>query len=213
LKRKLSRKRVAVSELIGTLLMVAITLIAGAAAFGWVNGQAKTSEIAYGQNAAAGVNYLQEHFAPIASTFTGTGGGACSGSPDACTVANFWIFNNGRVSFTLSTLQIQSACTPNNPPQCYYLNIIYTSPTTSQPSGTFTAYNSAGASLGCTPNTPGFSVPSTNPVAIGTLSQSPYSVTVPACSGVNDIVVGQGYVITMTGLYGNVVQFQVTANG
>jgi len=199
LKRKLSRDRVAVSELVGTLIMVAITLVAGAAAFGWVNGQASVSEGAYGQNAAAGVNYLQEHFAPITSTFTAAGGGACTGG--VCTVANFWVFNNGRVSFTLSTLQIQSAVGASS-----FLNIIYT-PTT------FTAYNAAGASLGCSPNTPGFSVPSTNPVPIGSLSQTPYSVTIATCSGLNDIVVGQGYVITMTGLYGNVVQFQVTANG
>ena len=201
MKRKLSRNRAAVSELVGTLIMVGITLVAGAAAFGWVNGQAATSEGAYGQNAAAGVNYLQEHFAPITSTFTGTGGVACSGTPDVCTVANFWIFNNGRLAFTLSTLQIQSAVGASS-----FLNIIFT-PTT------FTAFNAAGASLGCTPSTPGFTVPSTNPVTIGTLSQSPYSVTIPTCSGLNDIVVGQGYVITMTGIYGNVVQFQVTANG
>jgi len=181
--------------------MVAIKLVAGAAAFGCVNTQASVSEGAYGQNAAAGVNYLQEHFAPITSTFTGPGGVACSGSPDVCTVANFWIFNNGRVSFTLSTLQIQSAVGASS-----FLNIVYT-PTS------FTAYNAAGASLGCSPNTPGFTVPSTNPVSIGTLSQSPYSVTIPTCGGVNAIAVGQGYVITMTGLYGNVVQFQVTANG
>jgi len=199
LKRKLSRNRIAVSELAGTLLMVAITLVAGAAAFGWVNGQAYSSESAYGQNAAAGVNYLREHFAPVTSTFTGAGGAACSGSPDICKVANFWIFNNGMVVFTLSTLQIQSAVGASS-----FLNVIYT-PTS------FTAYNAAGASLSCSPNTPGFSVPSTNPVAIGTLSQTPYSVTVSACAG--SIVVGQGYVITMTGLFGNIVQFQVTANG
>ena len=203
MKRKPSRKRAAVSELVGTLIMVAITLVAGAAAFGWVNGQASVSEGAYGQNAAAGVNFLQEHFAPITNTFTGAGGAACSGSPDVCTVANFWVLNNGRVSFTLSTLQIQSAV---GAPASNFLNIIYT-PTT------FTAYSSGGAALSCAPSTPGFSVPSTNPIPIGTLSSSPYSVTIPSCGGVNDIVVGQGYVITMTGIYGNVVQFQVTANG
>lgn len=178
--------------------MVTITLIAGAAAFGWVNGQASSSERAYGQNAAAGVNYLQEHFAAITSTYTGAGGGACSGSPIACTVANFWIFNNGRLAFTLSTLQIQSAVGASS-----FLNILAT------PSA-LTAYNSAGTSL-CPLSTPGFSVPSPNPIPIGALSQSPYSVTIPNCAG--SIVVGQGYVITMTGLYGNVVQFQVTANG
>jgi hypothetical protein len=188
----------------GALIMIAITLVAGAAVFGWVNGQAGSSENAYGQSAAASSNYLREHFAPVTSTFTGAAGAACSGAPKVCTIANFWIFNNGQLSFTLATLQIQSAV---GAPAANFLNIIYT-PTT------FTAYNSGGASLGCAPNTPGFSVPSTNPVPIGALSSSAYQVTIPtSCIGVNSITVGQGFVITMTGLYGNIVQYQLTANG
>jgi flagellin-like protein len=201
LKLSVHKRRVAISEIMGTLIMVAITLVAGAAVFGWVNGQAGVSENAYGQSAANGINYLKEHFAPVTNTFTGPGGAACSGSPTACTVANFWVFNNGQLYFTLSSLQIQSAVGASS-----FLNIVYT------PTG-YSAYNSAGTKLGCS-NTPGFSVPSTSPIPAGTLSSSPYSVTIPtSCVGVNSIMVGQGYVITMTGLYGNVVQFQVTANG
>jgi flagellin-like protein len=195
-------KRRAVSELVGTLLMVAITLVAGAAAFSWVNGQTNSSESIYGANAAAGANYLQEHFAPITQTFTGPAGAACSGTPDICTIANFWIFNNGRVPFTLSSLQIQSAAGSSNP-----LNIVFTSTA-------FTAYNAGGTAISCSPSTPGFSYSGTNPVPVGTLSGSAFSITIPtSCGGVNAIYVGQGYIITMTGLYGNVVQFQVTANG
>jgi len=204
LKLSVKKRRVATSELMGALIMIAITLVAGAAVFGWVNGQAGSSENAIGQSAANNANYLREHFSQVTSTFTGPAGAACSGSPTVCTIANFWIFNNGQLSFTLATLQIQSAV---GAPAPNFLNIIYT-PTT------FTAYNSAGSSLGCAPATPGFSVPSTNPIPAGTLSSSAYSVTIPAsCGSVNKIVVGQGYVITMTGLYGNVVQFQLTANG
>jgi hypothetical protein len=188
----------------GALIMIAITLVAGAAVFGWVNGQAGSSENAYGQSAAASSNYLREHFAPVTSTFTGAGGAACSGAPKVCTIGNFWIFNNGQLSFTLATLQIQSAV---GAPAANFLNIIYT-PTT------YTAYASSGSSLGCAPATPGFSVPSTNPIPAGTLSSTAYQVTIPtSCIGVNSLVVGQGYVITMTGLYGNVVQYQITANG
>jgi hypothetical protein len=186
--------------------MVAITLVAGAGVWGWVNGQAGTSENAYGQSAAVGANYLREHFAPVTTTFTGTGlGGICTGSPTICTGANFWIFNNGQLAFTLSSLQIQSAvgAQPSN-----FLNIVYTS-------ARFTAYNSANppVAISCNPSTPGFSFLGTNPVPTGTLTTSPYSVAIPSCPGVNSMVVGQSYVITMTGLYGNVVQFQVTANG
>lgn len=204
MKLSVKKQRVATSELMGALIMIAITLVAGAAVFGWVNGQAGSSENAYGQSAAASANYLREHFAPVTSTFTGAGGAACSGAPKVCTIANFWIFNNGQLSFTLASLQIQSAV---GAPAGNFLNIIYT-PTS------FTALNSGGTSLGCAPNTPGFSVPGTNPIPVGTLSSSAYSVTIPtSCGGVNSITVGQGFVITMTGLYGNVVQYQLTANG
>ena len=188
-----NRKRRAISELVGTLLMVAITLVAGAAAFSWVNGQASTSENAYGQNAAAGVNYLQEHFAPVTETFTCTSG--------ACTAANIWIFNNGRVPFTLSTLQIQTAATCQIGPCSYYLNVVFTS----------TGYTTTTPSASCSSSSSGGFSP-TGAVPIGSLS-SPYVVTIPSCTGQNNIMVGQSYVITMTGIYGNVVPFQVTANG
>jgi len=184
-------------------MMVAITLVAGAAVLGWVNGQAATSENVYGQSAAAGINNLREHFAPVTYTFTGPAGVACSGTPDVCTSANFWVFNNGQLAFTLASLQIQSAV---GAPSSNFLNIVYTA------TG-FTAYSSAGPALPCSPSTPGFTPPTVTPIPIGTLSSTPYSVTIPTCIGVNKIVVGQGYVITMTGLYSNVVQYQLTANG
>jgi hypothetical protein len=183
--------------------MVAITLVAGAAVFGWVNGQAGTSESAYGQSAAAGINYLREHFAPVTYTFTGPAGVACSGAPKVCTIGNFWVFNNGQLSFILASMQIQSAV---GAPASNFLNIVYT------PTG-FTAYNSAGTAISCSPSTPGFSVPTNSPIPVGALSSTPYSATIPVCAGVNNIVVGQGYVVTMTGVYTNVVQFQLTANG
>ena len=188
------RKRRAVSEVLATLIMVAITLVAGTAAFAWINGEAASSEKVYGDSVAGGTNYLAEHFTLVTSTFSG-----CTGSPKVCTGASFWVFNNGQLDFTLSSLRIKSASSSNS------LDIVYTA------TG-FTAYNGATA-LTCNPHTPGFSVPTMNPVPMGTLTTTPYSVTIPtSCVGVN-IVVGQGYIITMTGLYGNVVQFQVTANG
>ena len=189
--------RLGISELTGTLMMIGITLVAGAGVIGWVNGQTSTSENAYSNSAASGINYLREHFAPVTYTF-----GGCAGVPRLCTSAQFWAFNNGQVAFTLASLQIQ---TPTGALPGNFLNIIYT------PTG-YTAYNSAGVQLACNPSAPGFSGPA-SPVPAGTLTSTPYTVNIPSCGGVNNIVVGQGYVITMTGLYGNVVQFQLTANG
>lgn len=40
--------------------MIAITLIAGATALGWVNGQASSSDNAVGNSAAKNINFLNE---------------------------------------------------------------------------------------------------------------------------------------------------------
>jgi flagellin-like protein len=201
LKLSRGKRRLAISEIMGTLIMIAVTLVAGAAVFGWVNGQAGSSESAYNASAAGGINYLREHFSPVTYTFAATGG-PCTGNPKICTIANFWVFNNGQLAFTLATLQIQSAV---GTPPASYLNIIYTA------TG-FTAYNSAGTHISCVPSTPGFSGPA-SPIPVSSLGSPAYTATIPSCVGVNSIFVGQNYAVTMTGLYGNVVTFQLTANG
>jgi flagellin-like protein len=226
LKLSLKRKRAGLSELTGTLLMVGITLVAGAAVIGWVNGQASTSESAYGNSVANNVNFLQERFAMVTQTFTGGGvGGICNGGPPVqCTGANFWIYNSGKVGFTLSTLQIQTL-----PGASSYLNIIFHSVcTTSPPGGTsncgFTAYQASGATL-CSwnavlPTLDGFY--QTGPVVPATLSvnqlaANPYQITMPTgatCSaGALYLYDGTTYLFTFTGIYGNVFSTTLTVNG
>jgi flagellin-like protein len=55
-----THRRKGISELMGAVLMIAITLVAGVAAFGWVMSQTSISENAYGSHAAANINYLNE---------------------------------------------------------------------------------------------------------------------------------------------------------
>jgi len=206
LKFRANRRRRAISEIMGALIMIAMTLVAGSAAFGWINGQAGASERQYGNSVAAGVNNLREHFTLVSTQFTGTGGGgSCSGVvPNrVCTGASLWLYNTGQVTLTLFSIQVQSpsSCSTN----C--LNIIYTS------SG-YTAYN--GASVLVCPNTPGYS-PSAQTIAIGTMgtasAATPFTITIPNCSGVNDLYVGQSYTITLTGVYQNTVAAQLTVSG
>jgi len=233
LKLSLKRRRVAVSEIIGTLIMIAITLVAGAAVFGFVNGQAKNAEGAYGASVANNVNFLRERFSPVSQLFTGSGGGACSGGTAPyyqCLGASFWIYNNGAIAFTLGTIQIKnltdipaSAANPNP------LNIVfYTVCSTSSSSCGFIAYNKAGSTTICSSNAAlptlnGFyqkisgvnSVPAT--LALNTLSSNPYQITMPTtatCSaGAQYLYDTVAYVFTFTGLYGNVYQTTLTVNG
>ena len=221
------RKRVAVSELIGTLVMVAITLVAGAAAFGYIENQAKVSEGAYGQSVANNVNYLRESFVVVSQTFSGTGAGnhCAGGTPPnlQCTGAGFWLFNNGEIGFTLYSIQIKS--TPLNP----NLNIIFYSvcTVTSQYCG-FYSYNSAGtlicSSQAVLPTLNGF-YQSTGPstffaplvLSQSQLSTNAYQITMPTgstCSaGAQYLLDGLAYIVTFTGLYGNTFQTTLTVEG
>jgi flagellin-like protein len=221
-------KRAGLSEITGTLIMIAVTLIAGAAVFGWVNGQAGNSETAYGTSVANNVNFLNEKFVEVAQTFTGTGvGGVCSGgtSPNfRCTGANFWMYNNGRVSLTIYSIQIKnltdipgSALNPNP------LNIRFYADASGCPSSScgFIAYNKAGTSTLCSSTTGANGITYSGGVvptlSTSTLSSSAYAITMPTgvtCSaGAQYLYDGIAYTFTFTGLYGNTYSSTITVNG
>lgn len=210
--------------------MVAITLIAGAAVFGWINGQAGSSENAYGQSVANNVNFLKERYVVVSQTFTGSGSGnSCSGgnSPNfQCTGADFWIYNNGQVGFTLYTIRIRNLTDiPSNAANHNPLNILFYSVCTVSSSACgFVAYDKAGVSTVCSntaalPILWGFyqnnGMPSVLPQS--QLSANPYQITMPTaliCSaGAMYLYDGLAYTVTFTGLYGNSYQTTFTVSG
>jgi len=226
LDRRLKRR--AISELMATLLMVTVTLIAGAAVLGWVNGQAGSSEKAYGNSAAQNINYLNERFTAESQVFTNNAGGACNGPNGAggagagCTGASFYLYNDGSVTFTLYSIQIvtQSSSNPNQ------LNIVYysactlsttctnpsntnrevvtaPSPTCTVPSPCYPTFAQTG---GSTPPT-GFYLYSGSTYSVvpqlpvGTLSagtNGPYQITLPIVSGGTQLYLYNNVAYTIT---------------
>jgi hypothetical protein len=85
----------------GAVITVAITLIAGAALFGYVNAEASRSENNLGVANAANVNFLNEKFVVVDMAVPPLGSPGCTTS--TCS-ANIWIYNNGHL--TLSIEQI-----------------------------------------------------------------------------------------------------------
>jgi len=234
---RLTKRRVGISDLFGSLLMIAITLVAGVAAFGWINGQAATSERAYGNSVGNNINLLNERFTVVTQTFYAGVGSPCTAgtSPNfQCTGASFWIYNNGQAAFNLTYIQAQNltdipptAANPNP------LNIIfYTVSNTGCAVGTqncgFTAYNKAGTAVTCAntqalPTLNGFyenngvnNIPA--PLLYSNqLSNSPYQIAMPTaatCSaGPMYLYDGITYTFTFHGVYGNVVPVTVTVSG
>ena len=214
-------RRKAVSEILGTLIMVAITLIAGAAVFGWINGQAANSETAYGNSVSNNVNFLNERFVEVSQTFTGSGANnVCAGgtSPNLqCTGANFWVYNNGQLSFTLSSIQITNASDiPSGAANPSALNVIFYPAASSGCSGPgglcYTGPCSSTVSGGFTMNgSPQTAIP------VNQLSPNPFKISMPSapgCSAGTQYLYDQvSYTFKFTGTYGNSYSTTLTVSG
>ena len=209
--------------------MVAVTLVAGAAVFSWINGQAGTSESAYGQSVASNINFLKEHFTVVTESFALTGASCSGGPPAQCNQMSFWVYNSGQVTFTLASVRVQSQSAT------YPLNILFypavssaCTATTTQACG-FVDYNPTTGAVVCSDTAafapsptdqPGFYENNAIPVSLaeGSLTSNPYQVTMPTaatCAAGGNLYLYDGvtYSLTFTGLYGNTFSTSVTANG
>jgi flagellin-like protein len=91
------KKRRGLSDLVATVLLVAITLISGAALFGYVNGQAAGSENQLGAANEANVNFLKERFVIVDVNFS---------QSNPSTSISIWIYNNGVVTLNITQIEL-----------------------------------------------------------------------------------------------------------
>jgi flagellin-like protein len=227
LKISLKRRRVAVSELVGTLIMVAITLTAGAAVFGWINGQASSSEGAYGASVANNINFLKERFVVVSQSFAGS---TCTSTQfSECTQASFWLYNSGQVGFTLQSISFVSQSSAYPLDITFYPASSAGCSSTTQTCG-FVVYSGSSpvcsdtAAWSSVNDQPGFYQNSLPPATLaqGQLTTNPYQITMPTgivssstCSSGGSWYLYEGvtYALTFTGVYGNTVSTTVTVNG
>jgi len=170
------------SELLGAVITIAITLIAGAALFGYVNGEAANSENGLGAANAANVNFLNERFV-VADIGFGSSGNSIG----------FWVYNNGQVGLQLSQVLLYDQAVSHS---LYY---------------NFTGGSgSCVPGLGPCPGTVACSYPATiSPSAGSTMTPlaadgapTLFTITLPAgCAFTLNTI----YYVVLTGLYGNVV--------
>ena len=238
---RMGRRGRGISELMGTLLMIAITLIAGVAVYGWVNSQAGVSESALGANAVKQANYYKESLVIVSVQFyadTGSGQTACTavGSYTYCDEMAIAVYNNGGVGLTVANIIVltaSSTTTTGGVVPSISLSATYTSPSGWCPLGSPCSYT-CGSASGLIPpavvNPPsigfvtgqGASGSPSQPVPVDQVPPTIYTLTLPQsvssgspCSNpaTNWFVDGASYTVQLTGLYGNVVSTQVTANG
>jgi hypothetical protein len=167
------------------MLAIAVTLIAGAAVFGYVNAQAGVTERQLGTGVGGTVNYLQERFAVVDLYFA---------SSSQVTV---YVYNSGNIA--LSPVEIILY----NSGRSLYLTytastVAYTTPNC----GSFTATTSNESPLLWNPTTG-------SGLKVSIQAFQAIALTLPTCSGAS-FVSGTTYVVNVVGLYGNSVTYYQT---
>ena len=84
-----------ISELVASVAMIAVTIVAGAALFGYVNSLASTSEIQVGAANAGNVNFLMEKFVIPQVAYGATGKSV-----------TLFFYNNGRLTDSFMRIEI-----------------------------------------------------------------------------------------------------------
>jgi flagellin-like protein len=88
--KKLSRRRFgrAVTPVIGTVLMIGVTLAVGFAAWDWARSAAVSSENTFGNAIVSNMNYLKENYVIVNANFSAT----------ATQNVTLWFFNSGNAT-------------------------------------------------------------------------------------------------------------------
>jgi len=204
------KRRRAVSELIGTLLMVGITLVAGAAVFAFVEGLAGNSESQYGNAVAANINSVNERFTVINVQFAS----GCHSAGGSCSSATVTVYNTGDLALTVGSITVTGATSS--------LSGVALDAVATQ-TGTTDYPNSLGCSTGQFSYTYATTTGTTTTVVTntGTTAQPiPQGIVPPAIFTVRlptgpcpQFLAGYSYQFAVLGLYGNSVSYQATASG
>lgn len=175
-------RRLGISEIVGSVLAIALTIIAGSAVFGYVNAQANTTEKQYGSSVGATINYLQEQYGVVDISFTSS------------TQVTLYVYNYGRVPLSLVQAIVY------NSTQAIYVVYTPTQVASTKPSVCTVAASLSNESplLWSTATNSGMNV---TEGYVSTLT-----LTLPACSGAS-FVSGTTYTVKLTGLYGNTVAY------
>ena len=205
--------RPAVSELLATLILIAITLIAGAAVFGFVNGQAGVSEKQYANSVASNINYLNEHFVIVNVQFPSP---CFSGLSTTCSSATLSVYNTGSATLNIKSLTVTGAFSSVAGVRLYDISTAtgtecFVSTSTLS---TTTTSTSTGASVSGVNTTTTVSGGTTTTVAnIPTQTVPPVTFTVTIPAGCPLFAKGDSYQFQVLGLYGNTATYQITASG
>ena len=187
--RALRKKRAGISELVATLLTIAITIISGAAVFSYVNSQAGVTEKLYGQSVGTVVNLMQEKFVVFDLSYP------------AANQISIYIFNTGQAGLQPFSVRV------HNPTNTF--NVMYNY-TTSGGTKTDYVYDLKGTSA-CKVAASSKESPLLSTLTVPMTVTNVVTLTIPPTQsgcpsyGSTPFQTGSVYSVTVLGLYGNSV--------
>lgn len=185
-------RRVAVSETVGAMLAIAMTLIAGAAAWSFINSQAGNSESALQANAIANNNQLDEHFS-ITDMYFGTS-----------TSTTFLFYNTGSLTDQIQSVRLYDSSS--------LVNLFYNYTGTGASKADY-VYDLGSTVTGlCKTAATSYESPSLTLTTVKVTNEAFFTLTIPptqaSCPSFGQtFLANDTYTIVVTGLYGNAVTF------
>ncbi len=177
-----SLKRKGISELMGTMLLIAMTLTAGFAMFGYVHTQATTSELSYAQSVGGTLSFLQERFVIAVVSYTSNS-------------VTIYAYTNGQITSQFAQVEVYG-------PTRSTMDLVYDS--------NFVTINNPPSCKGQTPASPLNETPmlGTSPSSFSVKVNSVSSIvlTLPSCPGLS-FQSGSTYFVKILGQYGNTATY------
>jgi hypothetical protein len=160
------------------MLLIAMTLVAGFAVFGYVRLQANVSELSYAQSVGGTMSYLQERFVVAQVTYTAT----------AVTV---YIYTNGQIPTQFAQIEVYgpTRATLDVTYDANYVTVSNPAPCRGQTAATTTNENPM---IGT----------GTGKLSVKVNYVTTVVLTLPACAGLS-FTAGNTYFIKLLGTFGN----------
>ncbi len=189
-----NRRRVALSEAIGAVLSIAITVVAGSAAFSFINLQARVSELNYANSVGTTNSYLAENFKVIDIYFASS------------TQMGIWVYNIGNINLQTFSVRVYDSAS--------LVNVLYNYTGTTTKTDRVFDLRASSTYLHTTCRLAGSTYESPTISTVNTVIQNaqlllltipPTTTNCPSYGAT--FTSGTTYFVKVTGLYGNVVAY------
>lgn len=164
--------------MISTVLLIAMTMVAGFAIFGYVNAQAGVSELSYAQSVGGTMSLLQERFVPSLVTYTAS-------------YITVYIYTNGQIPSQFAQIEVYG-------PTRASMDVVYTANSV--------IVSNPPACRGQTPASTSNENPmlgtSASDLSVKVNYVGSIVLTLPSCAGLS-FLAGNVYFVALLGRYGN----------